>query len=377
MPKLSGMDLRTLHFDTEIAWRGGQQQTLLLAEGLARRGQGVVLAAPAKSELLPRARAAGLSVTALAARGDLDVVAAIRLAGRIRSERFDLLHCHTAHAHGVAMLALKLVRPALRPKLVVSRRVAFSASSPLMTRKKFLRADLVLAVSRAVAEGLIQAGVDAARVAVVRDGIVLDRPPVAPLERDRVRQLFRLAPSDRLVLHLAHLGAEKGQSDLIAAAQAIRTAAPEACIAFVGGGSRRGHLERQAASLNARVYFAGFWPPERVPALLAAADLFVLPSRREGLGSVLYEAMAAGVPIVATRTGGIPEIVRDQETGLLVPPGDPKALAGAIIRLLNDSTLASRLSASAREFVRREGSADRMVEETLAAYRKLFLDEEN
>lgn len=366
------MALRTLQFDTGLAWRGGQQQALLLAEGLARRGVGVEVAAPGASPLFARARAAGLAVWPLGARGDLDFAAGVRLARLLRAGKFDLIHCHTAHAHGVALLARRFLAVTERPKLVVSRRVAFDGSVPFLIRRKFRNVDLMLAVSEAVARGLIDAGTEAARIAVVRDGIAIDRRPIAAAERERVRRLFRLTTTDRLVLHLAHLSAEKGQADLIAAAPAICAAAPNAYIALVGQGMRRRWLEWRAASVCARIFFVGFWEPEQVPALLAAADLFVLPSRKEGLGSVLFDAMAAGVPIVATRTGGIPEIVRDGETGLLVSPGQPDELAAAVIRLLGDVALGDKLKTAAREFVCREGSADRMVAETLAAYGRLF-----
>ena len=169
---------------------------------------------------------------------------------------------------------------------------------------------------------------------------------------------------------MAHLGAEKGQSDLIAAAARIHAAVPDARIAIVGGGKLRGRLERQAAkAAGGGILFAGFWPPERIAALLAAAAVFVLPSRQEGLGSILLEAMAAGVPIVAASTGGIPELVRDGSTGLLVPPRNPAALAAAVIRLLGDPALAARLAAAGLEFVRKQGSADRVGGETLGGYR--------
>jgi glycosyltransferase involved in cell wall biosynthesis len=362
--------MRTFHVDTELAWRGGQQQVLLLLEGLVRRDVPARLAAPENSPLFDRARRAGLPAEPFAARNDADPAAAFRLARMLRSEPSDILHCHTARAYAVARLACRLLPAATRPRIVVSRRVAFSAS-PFLTRRKFGSADCVIAVSEAVKQGLVAAGLDPARIAVVRDGVTLAQTPLAPDERERVRRLLNLAPADRLVLHLAHLGAEKGQEDLIAAAPRIHAAAPGARIAIVGGGELRGRLERQAAAAGARILFVGFWPPERIPALLAAASVFVLPSRKEGLGSVLLEAMAAGLPIVASSTGGIPEIVRDGDTGLLIPPRDPLALAAAVIRLLTDSALADRLGAAGREFVRREGSADRMVDETLAVYRKL------
>jgi glycosyltransferase involved in cell wall biosynthesis len=364
--------MRTFHVDTELAWRGGQQQVFLLLEGLERRGVTARLAAPARSPLHDRARRAGLTVEPFSARNDADPVAAFRLARLLRQHPSEIVHCHTARAHAVALLARRLVPHSLRPKIVVSRRVAFSALS-FLTRRKFGSADRVIAVSQAVKKGLVAAGIDANRVAVVRDGVPVGEAAVDPAERERVRRLLHLAPSDRLVLHLAHLGAEKGQTDLVAAAPRIHAAVPEACIAIVGGGKLRNRLERQAAASGAtRIFFVGFWPPERVPVLLAAASVFVLPSRQEGLGSVLLQAMAAGLPIVATWTGGIPEIVRDGSTGLLVPPGDVGALAGAVVRLLTDSALAARLAAAGLDFVRQEGSAGRMVDETLAVYRELI-----
>ncbi len=364
--------MRTLHFDTELAWRGGQQQVLLLVAGLVRRGFPAQLAAPAGSALAARARAAGIEVTPLSARNDADPLAAFRLARLLRRRPAEILHCHTARAHAIGLLARRLLPKSRRPMLVVSRRVAFTALSAL-TRGKFAGADRVIAVSEAVRERLVSAGVPAERISVVRDGIPLDRPSPVPADRERVRRFLRLGPKDFLVAHVAHLGPEKGQSDLIAAAPRVYAELPSAVIAIVGGGDRRAHLEREAAAAGAaRILFIGFWPPEDVPALLSAADVFVFPSRKEGLGGALLEAMAVGTPVVATSTGGIPELVRDGVTGLLVPPRDPAALAGAILRLLRDPALRSRLSGAAAEFVRARGSAERMVEETIAVYRALF-----
>jgi glycosyltransferase involved in cell wall biosynthesis len=363
--------MRTLHVDTELAWRGGQRQVFLLVEGLVRRGVSATLAVPAKSSLYDRALRAGITVEDLSARNDADPFAVMRLAGLLRRERFDILHCHTGRAHGIALLARRLVPPSLRPKIIVSRRVAFASASQL-TRWKFAGVDRVIAVSEAVRRGLVAAGLDPGKIAVVRDGIALGEASPDLAQRDRVRRLLHLAPADRLILNVAHLGAEKGQSDLIAAAARIHAARPDARLAIVGEGKLRAKLERQAAMASGgKILFAGFWPPERISSLLAAATVFVLPSRQEGLGSVLLEAMAAGVPVVAASTGGIPEIVRDGVTGLLFPPGDSAALADAVIRLLNDPMLAARLSAAGLEFARKAGSADRMVEETIGVYREL------
>lgn len=363
--------MHTLHFDTERFWRGGQRQLLLLLEGLARRGVSATLAAPQRASLFDRVRRAGFAVVPLAARNDADPFAVFRLAGLLRRERFDVIHCHTGRSHAIARLARPLVPANFRPRLVVSRRVAFESTS-LLTRWKFAGVDRVLAVSEAVKQRLIVAGIDPARIALVRDGIPAAEAAADSAERERVRHQLHLSPANRLVLHIGHLGAEKGQSDLIAAAVPIHAAVPDARVVIVGGGKLRASLEREASAAGeARVLFAGFWPPESIGSLLAAAEVFVLPSRQEGLGSILLDAMSAGVPVVATSTGGIPEIVRDGDTGLLVPPASPAALAKAVIRLLKDPALAGRIAAAGRTFVREQGGADRMVEETLAVYRSL------
>ena len=126
---------------------------------------------------------------------------------------------------------------------------------------------------------------------------------------------------------------------------------PSVQVLLVGDGPERKALERQARRLGVgdRVRFEGFVVHERLPALLAHADLLVLPSLYEELGTVLLEAMQAGLPIIASKTGGIPDVIEDGGNGLLVPPGEPEALARAIDRLLADRDLARRLSEGAQE----------------------------
>ena len=140
-----------------------------------------------------------------------------------------------------------------------------------------------------------------------------------------------------------------------------------------GEGELCNELQGQARVLRIGdgLIFAGFRPPDEIPSILKAADVFVMSSVEEGLGTSLFDAMAAGAPIVATRAGGIPEIVRDGETGLLVPTRDSAALAEAVVRLLNYAALARRLSDAAGVFVRRDGTKERMVEQTVRVYTEL------
>lgn len=369
--------MRSLHIDTERTWRGGEQQLLYTVEGLRARGLPATVLAQPDSPLLKRARAAGCDVRAFPMRGEADLAAAWRLRRLLRGEPFDILHCHTPHAHAIVLAARWFLPAARCPKLVVSRRVDFSIRRPgdvfRLSVRKYNRADRILAVSAAVRDVLVRDGVDPARITMVREGVDVARIERAPERTAEIRQMLGIREGERLVGNVAALTAHKGQRYLVGAVPAIRAACPGARIVIFGEGELRAELEAQAHSLGLgdALVFAGFRPPEEIPSILKALDLFVMSSIEEGLGTSLFDAMAAGTPIVATRAGGIPEIVQDGETGVLVEPRNSEALAGAVARMLRDESLARRLAAAALEFVRREGTTERMVEETVQVYAEL------
>jgi len=192
---------------------------------------------------------------------------------------------------------------------------------------------------------LVSDGVEENRLHVIPPGVIpslFDGPfedPFAGVGKPRVLFVGRLAP-------------QKGVGTLVAAAGLLED--PSAQILLVGDGPERKALEREAKRIGVadRLHFVGFVTHERLPAVLAHADLLVLPSIYEELGTVLLEAMQAALPIVASKTGGIPEVIEDGVNGMLVPPGDPEALARAIDRLLADRALACRLSEGAQERVK-------------------------
>jgi glycosyltransferase involved in cell wall biosynthesis len=167
------------------------------------------------------------------------------------------------------------------------------------------------------------------------------------------------------------VGRLAAQKDVVSLVEAFaKLDAPGASLVIVGDGPDRPNVERAvAASRRAdRIRMTGFVAHDRVPTILAGLDVLVLPSRYEELGSVLVEGLRAGVPIVATAVGGIPEIVRPGETGLLVPPGDPATLAAAVDRLLTDRALAAALATGARRASAAYGW-DELARSVLSVYR--------
>jgi len=260
--------------------------------------------------------------------------------------------------------------------VLVARRVDFSIyrhSFLGLNALKYRRADRIVAVSEAVKRVLVRDGLDGTRITVIRDGIDVRRIERAPERRAELRAALDVPLDAPLVGNVAALAPHKGQRYLVEAVPLLLKLVPAARVIIAGSGELREALEARARELKLgpALVFAGFRPPEEVISLVKAFDVFVFPSVGEGLGSSLLEAMAAGTPIVATRAGGIPEIVEDGVTGLLVPPADPEALGLAIARLLRDRSLALRLAAAARIAVREHGSADRMVRETVDLYRDL------
>ncbi|MEP6492320.1 MAG: glycosyltransferase family 4 protein [bacterium] len=358
------MTLRVLHVDTERGWRGGERQALWLALELARRGHTSVLAARVGEPLADRASAAGLPVADCSPLSELDLLAAWRLRRLIRAWQIDVVHAHTAHAIAVAALATtRTVVP-----LVVSRRVDFALRDNAGTRWKYGRAAAIIAISRAVAAVLERSGIAAEQIRVVPDGVDVARV-VTPASREALASLG-VPESVPLVVQVAQLVGHKDPVNFVRAMARARELVPQLHGLLVGDGPLRADVEREihAANLDGVVHVAGY--RQDADALLASADVVCLSSREEGMGSVLLDALAFGVPIAATRAGGIPEVIIDGQCGVLADARNPTALGDAIARLLMDGALNARVRANgpvrAAEF-----SVERMADRTLRIYEEV------
>ena len=205
------------------------------------------------------------------------------------------------------------------------------------------RADMVIVLTRAAADRLLREGLPESRVRVIPPGYDPDLfTAVAP-------DPFPRLPRPR-VAYVGRIGRQKDVGTLVEAFGRVRE---QACLLIVGDGPDRQAAERQARPLAGRVHFTGFLPHLKIPAVLRHVDLLVLATRYEELPSVLVEGMAVGLPVVASRVGGIPALVDHDVNGLLVPPGDAAALAGAITRVLTEPDTAARLSLAARRTAER------------------------
>ena len=327
------------------------------------RGDEPHLAAPATGALAARALAEGFPVHPVPMRGTWDVPSMLTLASLHRRLEPDVVHWHAARAHAIGAGAARL-RPG--PARVLSRRVDFLVRRSPGSRILYAQPlDAIIAISEGVKEALVRSGIHPAAIRVVPSGIDL-APFDAPFDREAARQRLGIGPATMLVLQVAALAPHKSQTDLLRAAAELADR-PEIQFWVAGDGSLRAALEEERArlGLEARVRFLGF--REDVTDLLRAADLFCVSSYLEGLGTSTLDAMAAGLAVVATRVGGIPEAVQEGVTGLLVEPRRPDELARAIRELTLDPARRAAMGAAGRTRARDFGY-ERTEERTRAVY---------
>jgi len=361
----------SLHVDTARTWRGGQNQVLLTVNGLRAIGERAALVAHPDGELRRRA-AEGLDLVPIAPRTEMDLTAAWRFARVIKRLAPDVIHAHDPHGVAMASLALSLGASASHgraPALVASRRVDFHMKGNSFSRWKYRQVDCFIAASEAIRQMLLADGVPAERTVTVHEGIDVDHVLAAPPVN--VHEAFWLPHRAPVVGNVAALVPHKGQRYLVDAAHLVVREVPDARFIILGEGELRQHLEKQVHEhhLEKHVLLPGFRTD--VLGCIKAFDLFVMSSVTEGLGTSLLDAMACARPIVATRAGGIPEIVEDGVNGILVAPRDAAALAAAIVRALKDEGLRRRMGEAGFARVRERFTVERMVSETANTYRRV------
>ncbi len=353
--------MRILHIDSARGWRGGQSQVLLTAAGMARHGHRVSVACQAGGSLERRCRDAGLEVHPLRFHGDVSPAATLGLVSVLRRERPAVVQLHDPHALAAGLLARRLW-PGVAA--VATRRVDFPLNGRL-SRAKYRAADRVVVVSRAIAKILEADGIGPEKLRLVHEGVA-DRPPL-PGGAELLAGLG-VPPGAAVVGNVAALVDHKDHATLVEAAALVVRERPETHFVVAGEGERRGDIEAhvRALGLGRRFVLAGF--RHDLDRLIPAFTLFCLSSKLEGLGTSLLDAMCFSRAAVATAAGGIPDAVEDGETGRLAPPGDPAALARALLDVLADPDRREAMGRAGRQRFESLFSADRMVERTLEVY---------
>jgi glycosyltransferase involved in cell wall biosynthesis len=352
--------VRILHIDTELTWRGGENQLRLLLAGLAKAGAESFIAVRPGSAAATRLTPLG-QVATLPMRGGFDPGAALALRRLCRDHAIDVIDAHTSNAHSLALLA---TLGAPRVRLVVHRRVDYVPSSGLLNRRKYLtpRVDRYVAISAAIKGVLTAYGVPEGRVAVVKSAIDTSgyHDSARPSARAALAQAYGVDPAVAFLGNASALTAQKGYEVLIDAAAELKNRGVPFHLFIAGEGELTSKLERQRADLGLEhhVTFLGFI--QDVPGFLSGLDVLAVPSNYEGLGTIILEGTGAGLPVVATRVGGIPEIITHGKTGLLSDVGDAHQLAANLALAIGDPELRRRLNEAARAHVAREFSVDAM-----------------
>ncbi|MDI6782120.1 MAG: glycosyltransferase [bacterium] len=360
------MSLKILHVNTSMDWRGGEQQVFYLSAGLQKKGYSQFIACQPDSLLLKRCHEYALTIP-VRMRGEWDIAAAWKLARLIDTKGIQLVHLHSAHAHALGLMAANI--SGSKPAVVVSRRVDFHLrKNPISWLKYRMGVNRIIAVSNAVKQVLVSDGICQERIDVVYDGIDVEWFS-RDMAGDYLYQELGLNPCYPIVGIIAALAPHKDHKTFLQACSHIKRNNHQVFLQFliVGDGELRWKLQQIVKRLNMQdnVIFTGF--RNDIPQILSILDVFVVSSCLEGLNTSILEAQSSGVPVIATKTGGIPEIIRNGINGLLVLPQHPESLAEGIMQLINNKTFSSQLAVTAKEDVKRFNK-EVMIDATEAVY---------
>ncbi len=362
--------LNILLLATHLNTGGISSYLLTLSRGLVKAGHRVVIVSSG-GNLVSDLQPMGIEHITLNIRtkSELDYriyFALGKLNRIIRQHDIDIIHAQTRITQ---VMAACLSRITGRPYLSTCH----GFFKPRWPRRIFpCWGRAVIAISDAVQDHLIKDfKMEPKRVSLIRNGIDLEQFPLVTAQlREKQRRHFGLGDTPVIGI-IARISEVKGQDILITAMKKIVSVFPHARLMIVGEGGFQRPLEALVESLGLKENVRFYSIVNKTADMLSLYDIFVLPSRQEGLGLSVMEAQASGLPVVASKVGGLPSLIEDGRTGLLVPPENANLLAEAILFLLRNKTKAQEMGQRAREFIQKEFSSDRMVEQTAELYDRI------
>ncbi|MBC86389.1 MAG: hypothetical protein CL677_04350 [Bdellovibrionaceae bacterium] len=361
--------MQVLHIGLEKSWRGGENQIFLLIKGLEDRGVKSHVAYPQQSRGYQRFGDI-VSTLGLPSTSGYDFRSIRMICEYVSDHKIDVIDAHSSGAHSLG-LAVKLLMPQVR--LVVHRRVDNEIKPRFLTKKKYLspQVDRFVPISDCIRRMLIAYGVSEQKISVVKSAVDPDKYDGFDRAVCRKNLLAELKMNDPgfLIGNASAFTHQKGYDVLIQSLKPLNDKGLTFHCLLAGDGELLGEMKQLAKnlSLEKKITFLGF--RKDIPEFLSALDVLVMPSNNEGLGTLILDAISAGCGVVATRVGGIPEMVINGETGLTVSKGHHKELARAIETLAKDRELLKVLSENAKAYVRNNFSLNSMVEGNLKVYK--------
>jgi len=362
--------MRILHVTNAAGWSGGMKQMLLLIGGLEKRGHENVLVCPPGCELIPRFAGSGTKIEILPMFQDYDLAAAWKLRGLIKKYSPDIVHSHHAISHAIALLSLVFTK---EPPLIVSRRVSFKPRKNPFSVWKYRsgRINKYSVVSRSVMETLAQSGVPRSIIEVIYSAVDPEEFKVdASVVRD-LRNELDIPDGVPVVGKIANYSRWKGQHIFLQAAKILLSKNIKVIFVLAGKGTET--LEPMARKLGIAesVRLLGF--RKDIPAILNMLSVSVNSSiEGEGLSGAMRESLLLGIPVVASDVSGNAEVVKNNETGFLVPVDDPYALAERIVYALENRHVSGDMAKKGREWVLKNATIDTMVENFIKLYSSLM-----
>ena len=331
---------------------------------------------PEKSELASDLENLGIPVHCFRGGRDFDPRWAVRLRRLLQERRYDVVHVHAPYVAALARIVVRSLPKGRRPRLVYTEHLPWFGYRPatrFMNALTYRLDDVQLAVSKAVVDSVPRRL--ARRLRVMHQGIDVEAERSALAGRDEARAEMAVKPDTLLIGTVANYREQKDYPNLFAAARRVVAEIPFARFIAIGQGPQEAEINALYAAEVFGDRFRLLGRRDDVAHVLAACDVFVLASKNEGLPIALVEALALGLPVVATAVGGTPEVVSDGLEGLLVPPSSPDQLASAIERLATDPDLRARMSSAAAERSKHFDIA-RAVGETESMYRGIVAGRE-
>lgn len=360
--------MHILHIVTERGWRGGEQQVAYLLKYSQAQQLTTTVCCRANSAMARYCQAQNIPLLLLPLRNSIDIVSAWRIKQFAQAHKVDVVHAQTGLATSLAVWAYNL---GLRQPIVVARRVMDKLKTSAWSKKKYASPGIAkfICVSPAAA-CLFRAGVaEPQRVVTVFDGVDTSRFAIAA---DLAwRQHWLTSAATTLIGTTCALDSSKGLFTFCDAVIKARQQGLAVAAVIMGDGPLKAALENYIAANQAQdfIHFVGY--VDDIPAKLKALDIFMLCANQEALGSSILDAYAAGVPVIATATGGIAAVVKHEQTGLLCATGDSEAMAQAIARYMSDPKLTAHITQQAQEAVASQYSAEKMAQATFAIYQSV------